>query len=73
MIGLDLDDDAADPIDQKRRADQVGGDLMHAAAEERALQRLAQKGRDGGGGGALSHSNRGRANQGGEKIWQRMP
>src|SRR5947208_3004400 len=30
MIGLDLDDDAADAVDQKRRADQIGRDLMHA-------------------------------------------
>ena len=44
VIGLDLDDDAADAVDQQRRADQVGSDLVHAAGEERALQRLAQTG-----------------------------
>ena len=60
MIGLDLDDDAADAVDQQRRADQVGRDLMHAAGEERALERPAQigGGRDGGN-AASSHSNRG--------------
>ena len=42
MIGLDLDDDAADAVDQQRRADQVGRDLMHAAVEKRAFQRLAE-------------------------------
>ena len=34
MIGLDLDDDAADAVDQQRRADQVGRHLVHAAGEE---------------------------------------
>jgi len=37
MIGLDLDNDAADAADQKRRADQVGCNFMNAAAEKRAL------------------------------------
>ena len=47
MIGLDLDNDAADAVDQQRRADQVGRDLVHAAGEKRALQRLAEPGGDG--------------------------
>src|SRR5207248_9487891 len=41
MIGLDLDDDAADTVYQQRRADQIGGDLVHAAGKERALARAA--------------------------------
>ena len=61
MIGLDLDDDAADAVDQQRRADQVGRDLMHTAGKERAFERLA---RIGGGLGsglmlrAISDGNR---------------
>ena len=51
VIGLDLDDDAADAIDQQRRPDQVGRDLMHAAAKKRAFQRLAEA--RGGGIGRL--------------------
>ena len=31
MIGLDLDDEAADAVDQQRRPDQVGRDLMSFA------------------------------------------
>ena len=42
MIGLDLDDDAADTVYQQRRADQIGGDLVHAAGKERALERPAE-------------------------------
>ena len=38
VIGLDLDDPAADAVDQQRRADQFGRDLMDAAGEERALE-----------------------------------
>jgi hypothetical protein len=58
MIGLDLDDDAADAVDQQRRTDQVGCDVVHAAGEEGALQRLAQFGCGlRGGEAALSHSN----------------
>ena len=51
MIGLDLDDDAADAVHQQRRADQVGRDLMHAAGEEGALERFAQSGEQVGAGG----------------------
>jgi hypothetical protein len=47
MIRLDLGDDAADAIDQKRRPDQVGGYLMYAAIKKRAFQGLAEV-RDGG-------------------------
>jgi hypothetical protein len=42
VIGLDLDDDAADTVYQKRRADQVGRDLVHAAGKERPLERSAK-------------------------------
>ena len=34
VIGLDLDDDAADAIEQERRTDQLGRDRVHAAGEE---------------------------------------
>ncbi len=34
VIGLDLDDDAADALEQQRRADQIGRDLVDAAGEE---------------------------------------
>ena len=34
MIGLDLDDEAADAVDQQRRADQVRRHLMHAAVKK---------------------------------------
>ena len=34
VIGLDLDDAAADAVDQQRGSDQVGRDLMHAAVEK---------------------------------------
>ena len=34
MVGLDLDNDAADAVDQKRRADQVGRDLVHATVKK---------------------------------------
>jgi hypothetical protein len=42
VIGLKLDDNAADAVHQQRRADQVGRDLMHAAGEKGAFQRLAK-------------------------------
>ncbi|MGY3459041.1 hypothetical protein ACVWW5_004491 [Bradyrhizobium sp. LM3.4] len=42
MIGLDLDDDPADAVDQHGRTDQVVRDLADVAAEEGALQRLAE-------------------------------
>ena len=38
VIGLDLDDPAADAVDQQRRADQVGRDLVDAAGKERATE-----------------------------------
>jgi hypothetical protein len=41
VVGLDLDDDAADTLNQQRRADQIGRDLMYAAGEERSLEGLA--------------------------------
>ncbi|MGY4236567.1 hypothetical protein ACVIIW_005514 [Bradyrhizobium sp. USDA 4449] len=42
MIGLDLDDDAADTVDQHGRADQIGRDLADIAVEKGPLQELAQ-------------------------------
>src|SRR5690606_6146911 len=42
MIGLHLDDDAADAVDQQGRADQVGSDIMHAAPEKRAREGFAE-------------------------------
>ena len=42
MICLDLDNEAADTIDQKRGPDQLRRDLMHAAVEKAAFQRLAE-------------------------------
>ena len=60
MIGLDLDNDAADAVDQQRRPDQVGRDLMHTAAEEGALEGFAQIGGGRAWGWAdLSHSKQG--------------
>jgi hypothetical protein len=47
MIGLDLDDDPADAIDQHGRTDQIGRDLVDAAAEEGALQGFAEPRRGG--------------------------
>src|SRR5262249_49275983 len=34
VIGLDLDDDAADALEQQRRADEIGRHLVHAAGKE---------------------------------------
>ena len=49
MVGLDLDNEAADPVHQQRGADQVGRDLMHAAREKGTLEQLAEgRGRRGG-------------------------
>jgi hypothetical protein len=65
MIGLDLDDDAADAVHQQRRANQIGRDLMDAAGKERPLQRPARRltgrarGASVGGNAALSHSKSG--------------
>src|SRR5206468_10717814 len=65
MIGLELDDDAADAVHQKRRTDQIGRNLVHAAGKERALERpakaLADRARQNaiGGNAALSHSMEG--------------
>jgi hypothetical protein len=42
MIGFDLDNDAANAVDQQRRPDQVRRHLMDAAAKERTLQRPAE-------------------------------
>src|SRR6266852_2957023 len=47
MVGLDLDDEAADPVHQERDANQVGRDLMHAAREKATLERFAQGGIEG--------------------------
>ena len=58
MIGLDLDDDAADAVHQHRSPDQVRRDLVHATGEERAFEGFAQSGSRLGE-ATLSHSNRG--------------
>ena len=50
MVGLDLDDDPADAVEQERRADQVGRDLVHAAREKGTLQGLAEGRRSRAGG-----------------------
>ena len=42
MIGLDLDNDTANAVDQQRCANQIGGDLMYAAGEELATEWFAQ-------------------------------
>ena len=34
VVGLDLDDAPADAVDEQRRADELGRDLVHAAREE---------------------------------------
>ena len=38
VVGLDLDDLAADSVDEQRRADELGRDVVHAAGEERAAE-----------------------------------
>ena len=38
VIGLDLDDGTADPIDQQHRPDQLGSHLMNASGEERTVK-----------------------------------
>jgi hypothetical protein len=38
VIGLDLDDPPADAVDQQRRPDQLGSDLVHAAGEETPIK-----------------------------------
>ncbi len=40
MVGLDLDDDAADALEQQRRADEIGGDRVHAAGKEASAEQL---------------------------------
>jgi len=42
MVGLDLDDNAADAINQQRGPDQIGRHFVHAAVKKRAFQRLAE-------------------------------
>ena len=41
MIGLDFDQPAADAVDQEDRPDQIGRDLVNAAAEKGACEWLA--------------------------------
>src|SRR6516225_8027336 len=40
VVGLDLDDDAADALEQERRADEIGGDRVHAAGKETSAEQL---------------------------------
>src|SRR4029077_655837 len=47
MIGLDLHDGAADAAKEQGGADQVGRDLVHAAAEEGTLEGFSEARRGG--------------------------
>jgi hypothetical protein len=38
VVGLDLDDLAADSVDEQRRADDLGSDVVHASCEARAAE-----------------------------------
>src|SRR5215468_4376344 len=40
VVGLELDDDAADALEQQRRADEIGGDRVHAARKETSAKQL---------------------------------
>jgi len=44
VVGLDLDDDAADALEQERRTDEIGGDRVHAAGEETSTEQLGHRG-----------------------------
>ena len=50
VVGLDLDDDAADALEQERRADEIGGDRVHAAGKETSAEQLGHRGVSTGGG-----------------------
>src|SRR6266404_1796793 len=50
MVGLDLDDDAADALEQQRRADEIGSDRVHAAGKETSAEQLGHRGVSTGGG-----------------------
>jgi hypothetical protein len=39
VVRLDLDDRAADPVDEQGRTDQIGRDLVDATGKELAVQR----------------------------------
>jgi penicillin-binding protein 1A len=56
-IRLDLDERAADTVDEQPRAEQPAGDLVHVAREERAVER-AQKSCSGSLGRAVAASTR---------------
>ena len=38
VVGLDLDDRTADPVDEQRDPDQLRSDVVHAAREEVAAE-----------------------------------
>jgi hypothetical protein len=38
VVGLDFDDPSANSIEQQRRPDQIGGDLVNAAGEKRPVK-----------------------------------
>src|SRR5262245_15778999 len=44
VIGLELDDDAADALEQQRRSDEIGGDRVHAAGKETSAEQLRHRG-----------------------------
>jgi hypothetical protein len=38
VVGLDLNDQSADTIEQERRADEIGGDVVNAAVKKTATE-----------------------------------
>ena len=44
VIGLELDNDAADTIDEQRRADQIGRDFEHGTIEKRTAKARGRHG-----------------------------
>ena len=65
IVGLDLDDRAADPVDEQRDADQVGRDLVDAAREEGRGERVRHPFR---GSGSSRRSGRGSGLRRGSRL-----
>lgn len=63
MIGLDLDDDPADAVDQHGGPDQIGGDLTDAAREKARFSALPSRGVEVFEVGAIRGENRLRTEQ----------
>ena len=42
MVGLDLDNDPPDAVDQQRHTDQIGGNLKHASVKKRFFELLTE-------------------------------